>query len=455
MIHKSVLSLESIDFQDKKFFDDLTAAIVKIRAAKNWKALPLIEAFRFFREDPVKEISQIIKKHTSGQKTKGLNINCVPNQKCLVAHVGVPYLTINHVLVGQFSRGEISTKMPQSLEAISKALKTKNVIGVVDIRNNAFGGFFSEIPVALTIDPICLMNITADTPETRMCVGRKIQLEPEEMAAALLHEVGHIATTFEYMNRVHSTNQSLAALANARTHAEADVKASIINLVADKEGLDEMQRHALAAASEADEVGLILYAAAVEKSIAELGDSVYDSTSIEYLADQYAARCGAGAWLAKTISKINQAFPNSTVSSLMAGTVSFISNVLKATGANSSYSLSIIGAADRRREQVASYDDPHTRINRIRDQVIQRLKDPTADDDVKAAYLADLQSIDELNKTIDVVHPGLFTRIQELFNPRLKMSNKFKTLQKDLERIGHNNLFFHAAKINSLEEPKS
>lgn len=456
-MHKSILSLESIDFQDKRFFDDLTKAVRDIRAVRDWKSVNLKQAADYYSDPKVVKISEIIQKHTSGQKTHGLSVTVRPEYRIAAASINIPYLTDKHVLMNEFERTTISEKLPMSLERIAKVLKVKNVVGVVDIRNNAFGGIYSEIPITLSIDPIVLMDMGKNA-YTSSFVGWKLQFTDEEVAACILHEVGHIATTFEYMNRVYSTNQSLAALANARLMSEADAKATVVNLVADKEGLDEAQRTALLLAKDFDEVGLILYAAGVEKSISELGDSVYDSTSIEYLADQYAARCGAGSSLVSSIAKLNVAFPRNPSNGLADGVVTFVASLMKATGMNAGYATSVIGAGeriDRDRATNVTYDEPHVRINRIRDQLIQRLKDPTISDDLKKSILKDIESVDMINKDIKEVNPGLFARIQEIFNPRLKMSNKFKILQKDLEKIGHSDLFIHSAKINSLEVPKS
>lgn len=440
MIHKSILSLESIDFQDKSFFTDLTRAISDLRASQDWAAIPPDRAAGFFQSPAVLAIGDVIKKHTSKGYMSGLLVVLNPDLNNLSPTVKIPFFSNSNVLNTEFTKQYLSPHLPRSLETIRKHLTTNQAVGIVDIRKNLVGGVYSRIRNTLDINPATLFGY--QTPVM------KYVLTPSQLAAVLLHEIGHLFTSYEYLTRVNTTNQALAALANANDHPEANIKAAVIDLVVRSEGLDEMQKAALEAAKSADDVGMILYAANVEKCISELGDSVYDVTSIEYLADQYATRCGAGSELVHGLAIMRNAYPTPLYGRISAGLMSAVASLAKAAGYNTGFLLSVMISADAE----DTYDNEADRFIRIREQYVQRLKDRSLSADEKKDLLSDIDAIDELMKSVANKDMSLFTKVKHLFNPRLKISNKFKILQQDLERIGHNNLFVHSTKLDTLSK---
>lgn len=438
MIHKSILSLESIDFQDKSFFTNLTRCITDLRASQDWAAIPMDRAIGFFQSPMVLAIGETIQKHTSKGYMSGLLVVLTPNLNSISPTVKIPYFSNGNVLNTEFTKQYLNPKLPNSLSVIKKHLGANQAVGIVDIRKNLVGGVYSKIRNTLEINPATLFGYTTSLI--------KYILTPSQLAAILLHEIGHLFTSYEYLTRVNTTNQALAALANANDHPESNVKAAVIDLIARSEGLDEIQKVALEIAQSADDVGMILYAANVEKCVSELGDSVYDVTSIEYLADQYAARCGAGSELVHGLSIIRNAYPTALHTRISAGLMTIVSKLAMAAGYNSGFLLSAMIAADAE----DTYDNEADRLIRIREQYVQHLKDRSLSADEKRDLLSDIDAIDVLMKSVANKDMSLFTKIKHLFSPRLKMSNKFKILQQDLERIGHNNLFVQSAKLSTV-----
>ena len=184
---------------------------------------------------------------------------------------------------------------PEFPEAIAK-MKGNTIKGDVDMMNNRVSGVFSEIENIVAL-PIGLFY---GLPS----YGKHMSLSAEEYASLILHEVGHVFTTYELAARTCSTNQILDSISCKAVGNDPRNREIVVAKAADILELSKEEQNALRNAKDKKEMAVLLMYATIEESRSQLGVSIYDSTSCEQLADQYSARCGAGRHLVIALDKI-------------------------------------------------------------------------------------------------------------------------------------------------------
>ena len=441
------VSAEAIAFQGNAFYDALTQAISDLRVAirastKDAFALP-----------EGKAVEAVIRKFTN------LSVTFYPD-KASALEIGIfaPPVSNGHIFDKARGEGELFAKFRDSnLKELLKKHKSGFVKASVDIRENRVDGFFSEIPFRLAI------------------VRHVFQLElftDREIAAIVLHEIGHAFTLCEYLNRTVMTNQVLADIASNLKAKNPEAVTFVIVNAAKEMHLTARQKDALLTSKNPEDYVVCAYAIADEQSRSELGFSVYETTSMEQLADQYSARCGAGRELVLALSKLHRlyGYESARFSTARMGFQLFGQLVLCASlgifasaGAFVAILLSISAAAllsalhvwTAKDEQLQTYDNEVTRFERIRHQFVQQLKNPDIPDvlrDELLANLAEIQSeVQEAVKrnVIDYTH-DLSHYVALLFSGVYRKRFNMEQLQKQLESLASNNLFVQAAKLKAL-----
>ncbi len=334
--------------------------------------------------------------------------------------------------------------------------------GKVDMRRNRVDGFFAQIPFELYL--------------AQMVLGSEVFTDGE-IAAAIMHEVGHAFTSMEYINRTVTTNQVLASICealtgDAKTKAHEDQLETIVLQYAREEQLNNDQRLALEKCRTPEQFVVCAYAVADEQCRSELGHSVYESTSSEQLADQYATRCGAGRDLVSMLHKYVQqygAYDKARRKLRLAGGIFSYLVVVGWIVAVYGVALGpvvglVLGLAvgtfktwvdvsmAKFGQRYAVYDEDPYRYERIRHQLIEQLKTMGRANQLDQGILQQIDEIEHLVqelKKFDVAnradhfshHVAMF--FSSVYRKRVDMEN----LQKELEAFASNNLFVHAAKL--------
>lgn len=448
---KTQVALETIAFQGKAFFDDLTAAVSQLRKAVANKPGP---DYTKFGEAGV--LCQVIKRHTNLTVTLGTEYQDTS--------IGIycPFLVNNHIFDSVAGTTNAATEFADhelniGLQKLLEKHKSGFMRASVDIRKNKVESFFSQIPFVLVIQEEYLSGTL---------------FTDREMTAVILHEIGHAFTSCEYINRTVATNQVLADIAAARSGNKEEMVTAVIIKAASEQDLTAKQKDALLACTRPQDYVIVAYAVADEKCRSELGLSVYESTSCEQLADQYAARCGAGRDLVLALDKLMHSWGSysddskaTSIGLQLTGLAisSAISSLLFATsavsfamlGAISAISVAFLGGlATSKFLPLQMYDNIPDRFARIKHQLIEQLKDHTQSAAMRAALLADIAEIEKTisyaqehspDRTYSYAH-YVALLISGMYRKRFDM----ELLQKQLESLASNNLFVQAAKLKTL-----
>ena len=436
-MRKGIMALEAIHFQGDSFFKELTEAVA---AVSRMQIPSRSEAglIAFYESKEMLEIIKVIEHYTKiSLFYKKDYYNTGP--ACIV-----PLFNKNHIIFNTSDRKTAGDELERDAKSLLIHLNKPMLAGSVDLRNNTISGDYCEMEFILAL-PVNLFFGACD-------------LKADEYAAIILHEVGHVFTTFEFISRTLTTNQVLAATSAALRTKDPEIISAVFTSAEKIMGMTKEQAIAFNTAKDDKSVAVILLASAIDKSISELGKSVYDSVSCEQLADQYAARCGAGKSLVIGLDKIipleyknprTSGYDAALYVILAIGVYVFpILLVLLVLSLVGYVSHSVTDGLFASKED-ATYDNFPSRLKRVKDQLIQRLKDPALNSIEKEKLIKDIAEIEAITSKS---HTDLlfFEKIAYLLKPSYRNAHKYEILQKELETLSNNSLFIQAAKLSTL-----
>jgi hypothetical protein len=414
---KGIMSLESIGFQSTDFLESLVKTIEPIR-----KLDTRLKDKEYFNSKEVTALSSCVEKYTN------IKVNFGPCS--FGAMVYLPKVYNSNVLINNDIK-ELSQLLDidceEAILKIGKFSKDKILKGSVDLKNAKVDGVFKEIQSDIFFD--------------RKIMSEGSKLTTYELAAILIHEIGHIFTHLEYVTRSVTTNQSLSMLLKCLDkNITLDKKEIVFNtLIGEKNNNKEAVKLAMNAKSK-QEVTIITLQQDIELSKSELGVSVYDYTSSEYLADQFAARFGASRYVVTALNKLNnniRVLPLviNVVDILVAYLVPFYTMVIL---------LKILSSDNKN-----IYDDEKSRYVRLKLQNIERLKDLKLPDELKNYFLDQNKEIDLIINNLNE-YKDLYSVLAYWIKPGFRKEKDFEDLQKDLEKLSNNNLFEKAAQLSVI-----
>lgn len=437
--HKSIddIQMESIHFQDTKFFDELTEAFEKIRVEINKSEKKMNEA-QFYKSDLVLIFTDVIKKYT--------NIT-VESVYAGEPAVYPPMINKNHIFYKQFMRDFFKDPLApldgiDDLRKYFKNHRTNKAQGTVDIRTGKVSGIYAELPVVMLVPYI---DLSSDK-----------RLSCRELAAIILHEVGHVYTFFEYVDRAVTSNQILFGMLTKLDQTQDQDKLTVEFVKYAKAlEIDDADIETVSRQRDKRMLATIAMDASINKCRSELGGlSVYDYNDCEALADQFAMRLGAGAHCASGLDKIVSSYMGRPGSGRRMFTyaqqaVIIIFNTVLTSGAFLVIMAILIAVMLATATREEPYDRLRARFTRMKNEMIERIKDKTISEAEKTQLIADIETIDNLSKIYDD-NDGAIIAIASFFRGSLRLQKKVIEMQKQLERIASNDLFVSAAKLSTV-----
>lgn len=435
--YADVLSQETISYQGGKslLFFDLSTALQRF-----------IEDGKMSQLDMDKlNLDRIIKKHT------GLTVDVKLQLHLVNAFAVPPVIDPNGPLLDRF-RAMGATRVEdfgdfmigfKKICALSDELR-----GEIDLGKGRVSGVFANLPTVLTLGS---------------GLWEDLKLSGEEVAAIALHELGHVFTFFESLMQTVTTNMVLNSASQAL--AKTTDMSHRLNLVFETQkatGVKLENPEAVAKPGmKEDAFCAVFIKAKMDPSLrSATGSSSYDLRSSEFVADQFAARYGAGRALVTALDKLytkSGAFGGLLGAPHRRSTATwFIIESLK----TAVYILSIMQLNIRMialllmymvvsNPEARVYDDPGERLTRVRTDMVQSLKDQNLSEKTRAALAADI-------KVIDTITDGIHDR-RELLNYiwialTSKRREQFSQMrfQQELERLVNNDFFVKAQQLKNL-----
>jgi hypothetical protein len=432
-------SLESIDFQGNAFHKALTEAIkkcygnkVRTKVKANWFDLAcydkILSIIKIFTNIKIKLV------HTDDKCGMGVMMPTV-NSSHIFWHNELKQLFIDY---------EINFANDSDMKKVLTAMDKKILEGSVDINKSNVHGVYERIE-SLMFFPIEYFD------------NDKL-LSAEETAAIILHEVGHVFTTYEFVDRAVTTNQVLAGVCrtldkNITTEQRKVIFTTASNILK----MSKDQQEALDKSQDYKQLSVIVLDASIQLSVSELGKNVYDVNSCEQLADQFCNRHGGGRYIVTALDKLNQKFgfqryPGGLffLGWAIATVIFIIANIIVIAaylGAFLTMLFIIMVAGASPANEI--YDRPLSRFTRIKLDNIERLKNKDISKDEKLRLIEDNVIIDRCIKVVND-NNEFIEIIAYYLKPSYRNAQKYNNLQKELEKLSSNDLFQASAKLSTI-----
>lgn len=389
-----------------------------------------------YRDPSVGEkITNCIFKHTG--------IKSVVDKEYKMFAMMPPDLNKNHPLFGELHRN--------SHEFSNKEVKKSvgNLKGSVDLKNYRVSGMFSNVVVKLYLDPDWIFSK---------------MMTAEEFSAVTIHEVGHMFSYFALCAHTYSINMPLISMVNRISNVKSEEEITII--LKEWNGRDEVLTKVDTkelAGKRKEIIVTALVTNHVQDTRSAMNHGEYDGVNAEFLADNFTARCGAGADVVTGLDKVYAYYGHRnrggfatfclyelllimdtiTIALITAATAIWIVPLLI------TIPLLIFSLLGFSNSNDLTYDTITTRYKRIREDMVSMLKDKEIDKAVGLRIRNDIRRIDEVLKEYNE-YKSLIGRVVDLIVPFLRRSVSQMEFYRELEELGNNDLFIGAYDLRTL-----
>lgn len=438
------VSQEAIDFQGTQFFDALTTAVGELRKAiadgpGNLSANTVEDELADIADNA--DIPGIIKAYTNMSLDFFIDPADYAN-----AWVYPRFMSKNDIFIRRLAGNAHGLK--ESIKDIQKM--GGRGIGYVDRKSGRVHGYFEGV-----ISEFCVTWGLLDNKS----------YSDAEVAAIMLHEIGHYFTAFEYLGKYLNMSMVLQTacsqafeLETYETRAYVLVESSKllglkIDNVEDLAKIDD-------AKVRADAIQTVFMREARREQESGTNTFIYDLRICEQAADVYATRFGAARALATGMDKMQRQYDVTTMGT---ATYCFLEGMkwlvglgilivpLVAIPALAAHSflfgviVTITFFASNPSELL--YDRGAQRLKLIYQQLIEELKNPKTDVKRRKQLVEDADML----KAIIQQHKDrrtLFEWLQTKLLPSFAKDWKIEVLQKELEALAANELFVTAHKFH-------
>jgi hypothetical protein len=337
------------------------------------------------------------------------------------------------------------------LERHQRALRlASETMGLVDLKHGRVGGVFSTLTNRMFLSQAML---------------RDQHFTSEEVAAIILHEIGHLFSYFETVAHSSASNSVISTAIDAlRGLDDRSIKIKLVSNSLNVFGHEDDDTVEVIADVDDDVTLRIVLLKTIEEAaqtrmrvLSQERSVSVNTRSIEHMADQYAIRNGASLQLAVAQHKLGKhyaindydrrqavflAFQATRYTSLIALTL-----LIPPVGATITVMLALLLCTDA---YSADYrTDPSTRIARIKVDLVQLLKNTKLDSKLRKQILDDIEAIDALREDAKE-HEGVVRYLWRTIIPTGRHQAKIREFQKGLEDLVNNDLFVQAQRLRSL-----
>jgi len=389
------------------------------------------------------DLGKLIGVHT------GINVE-IKVVKGIAAQIQTMAISPNHPIINEMRT------VGWDKSSIKAYLRARDITGgEVDLAKGKVSGSFTKVDHLMYV---------GTTFFTRKNINGGFEYSTEEIAAVIMHEMGHAFTYFELTGRTVRTNYII--LGAVQRLLSEDDRAKRIQLIMDVEGNTGFvvgDKDRLVDINKDTAYATALLKASMDKCRSELGVNLYDNTGSESLADQYAARQGLAVPLATALSKMLREYGHrdlaySQNANLLFNILQFSSMVITLAAPVGGAFLLVkalvaafnISAFLNTGKLADEYDRPKERLERLRSQLVEQLKDKSIPADIRASISDDVDKMDDAMSYINNnVHWLDF--VSEYVIPYKRKEVKQVEFQKGLEKMLNNELFVSAAKLETLK----
>lgn len=407
---KLIPSIEMIDFQPKDKMERYKEILTELKKVSR-KELPDHEL--------VDELSKVT------YEFFGLKINFMFTPSNFGPCIMLPQSVKNNPLTmpeyTDFGENNIQTLLAESQKVIAK----------VNLKKAKVEGYFSTILFTIYY-PIELFK------------GNLLTIE--EHTGVLMHEIGHAFTICLASSRTISTNMILQyankAIKNTQSPEEREIVYLNIKNKMNIKSIDEKELSKVKSNSVRD---IVLVSNIAKSYRDEIGANIYSMTSCEQLADQFSSRMGCGVHVVTGLNKIYKRYMHiSTRSNVMFFFIEFLKVCLLLSFTTIGMFMITMDSTEE-----PTYDRPEVRFKRLKEDLIQKAKQPDIPKELAHEIMNGVANIDEVLKGYKDRYQ-LVDVIANYIIPSRKAMVSQKEFQRQLEELSSNDLFVSALRLQHL-----
>lgn len=413
-------------------------------------ALLYQDVIQYVRDHPTATNKEIVKDCSAFKsleeaifKRLGIKVKYTPDNYVFMAVL--PMISNKyHVLLNEYLHGFGGIKEQETI------LKTwDQQTGTVDLEKGKVSGIFSSYTHYMFINPKVMIT--------------ELEMDPEEIAAITLHELGHLFNMFEFSAHVESTNMIMAELVRGIHNNEDQSKINII-----------YQRYQTATNSKKDAdlltsgksrviIATTLFQKHFQYMESQLPVRKYDQTSSEASADLFVARFNYGRQLITALHRITDKFGVESIDSQYRGTfmtayyglmivqAMLVMSLFVAAPILGVFALAWLGlvcnySGDAYKDM--TYDGIKVRYLRVREQYVNLLKDSSIPKADAMLVLEDIYAFDEIIKKLKPF-TSIFARIGNLLFTANRTVKNDMEIQRILEELANNDLYLKSVELKT------
>jgi hypothetical protein len=277
-------------------------------------------------------------------------------------------------------------------------------------------------------------------------------LTPEELAATILHEIGHVWYGLEVVTLSRTIDYSLKDAIEAFAAPTLEKRKTIIAAKKNFDSFTQGELDQLASCEDFKDAAVLIATHYASKTASELGHPVMDYRSAEIAADVFASRHGAGKHLLKALAKIDYNVGNrralqftmlvGSLTHILVGTAFSLGLYLPL------YALyTIFAVTDPRIGGDLTYGSSRKRLERLRNDCNAIAKDRSISPEV----LKDINETAELADTLIKATAGNYVSLKYALkwalSPKFRNSLKYEDFIQQMQAMANNDLFRMAADL--------
>lgn len=410
--------LEAISRQGDAFFKELTSAVTE--AVKKFKS-----SDPDIIEEDLKAMSAIIKHHT--------NLTVTPSIGLFGPAIGIPDLYRRSAVRSPYNDYLQNADLQRKLWESNGA-----VVGKVDFKNGYVDGFYANVPFVMYM-PIAIFK-------------RGSGFTAEEIAAIMLHEVGHAFICVALLAHTTVTTFLMNFISNnwiSATPKEREHWLISINRTRGENAIDVAE---LAKVDDVKVVEVVIISVVNDAMRSELGYSYYEIVAFESMADNYATRYGAGRALATALDKYH--FASIQKRNLNAYLILELFKILPFILPSNF----LIDLWKKISNKLISfdfgcplYDSPFDRIRRIRMAMIDDIKDFEMSNSDKEMALNEIKRLDEILTTTKDRRQFIALVLEKISFTEVAKRRRGAEFYRELEMLASSNLYVRSAELDLLK----
>lgn len=307
--------------------------------------------------------------------------------------------------------------------------------------------------------------------------------DPEDWAAGIIHELGHLFSYLEYIDLLTATNMVLLEVARVWSgNYPAKTRATIIDTIEKATGGKVEDKEELIANDDFMAAEGVITNLAFKRIRNELGIEHYDNRMFEFLADQFCARHNCARNQVQLLDKLERnatwLFRDwqycSTSSMVLWNALDVVqlltANYVGAMAARLLVGKSIINTSVKGTNAVVDlvaaplidtvlfsvlgkykrYDSPEDRYAALRQEVVASLKNRDLSKEYIAARLRELEGIDDLIGRLNKLPTITRAFSKYVANSVLGIRQTFR-IQKEYEKLANNDIYYRAAQLDNMK----